>query len=148
MEEAHGLGTNTNMNKLTSILLVILSSLLGGCTQRVDVEVFNNTGKTILLSNQSETKTIPHGSSAKVEFHYEIEIKSELGIWIYQRKVPVKIDSPEFFDGTLRIQVDADGIAYALPTESNPPLTKFENQPNDFPLKPIQKGKQVDQSAH
>ncbi|MEM0967482.1 MAG: hypothetical protein AAGJ81_15145 [Verrucomicrobiota bacterium] len=128
------------MNKFAKITLVLVTFLFVGCPRPTDVEVYNNTGTTLLLSNGRERKMIPPGESAKIRFRGGIEVESDLGVWFYERKLHAIMNSPKFFDGTLRIQLEADGKAYALPVDIMPPADTFEDQPNSFPYKPVIKG--------
>jgi len=124
------------MNKFAKITLILVSVLFVGCPRPTDVEVYNNTGTTLLLSNNKESKKIPPSGSAIVRFRGGIEVESDLGVWIYERKTHAIINSPSFFDGIIRLQVEADGTAFALPIDADPPVDHFDDQPSGFPLKP------------
>lgn len=79
------------------------------------------------------------GSVEKATISMEfIIIKSDLGDWKYIRNIPHSGYDSEFFDGTLTIQIEKDGKAYAIRKRDKPPV-KTENyiQPDGYPLSPV-----------
>ena len=128
----------TKSSKRWIASMLTMFPLLLGCPRFASIEAFNNTSVRIAIGSKDETLVIDPTETGKFIFLSRgFEIASDLGVWTYPRKVPHGGENGPFFDGTLRIQVDADGTIYALRHDMVPPITDSEEQPMGYPLHPL-----------
>lgn len=69
---------------------------------------------------------------------YSFHVKSELGVWYYPREIPYGGEDGPFFDGTLRVQLNRDGVIYAVLPDETRPVVSVVEQPEGYPLKPTE----------
>lgn len=122
--------------RLTLCLGVL--ALITGCPRFAHVDLYNNTNAVLKLNAADIHSLVPPGEHSKFEFlSNTFIIESDLGVWIYSRNIPHSGEDGEFFDGTLKIQVEPDGTIYALRAADMPPI-KVSNykQPDGYPLSP------------
>jgi hypothetical protein len=111
--------------------------LMTGCPRFAHVEIYNNTSAPLVVRSSGVEKTIEVGKSARLRFTGEsFHVESSLGRWSYGRNIPHNGENGPFFDGTLRLQVGANGAVHALRVGQSPPQTDFVEQPNGYPLQP------------
>ena len=60
----------------------------------------------------------------------------------YPRNIPFSGEYGPYYDydGTLRIQIDPDGVIHALKTGEAPPLSDFPEQPYGYPIAGFEEG--------
>jgi hypothetical protein len=120
-----------------SLCLGVLA-VIAGCPRVAYVDFYNNTNVVLKLNIDDTDSLVPPGEHSKIKFMANtFSIKSGLGVWIYGRNIPHSGMDGEFFDGTLKVQVEPDGKVYALRRVDRPPI-KVSNykQPAGYPLSP------------
>ncbi len=84
-----------------------------------------------------ESPLIAPGASYRFRFSaQEFSIVSAGKRWDYARRIPNGGENGIFFDGTLRIQLEADGTLFVLKKDEAFPITAPSTQPEGFPLRP------------
>ena len=121
--------------KIIFILLCVL--ILSGCPRVAYIDVYNNTSSVFLIDSHGEKYTINPNQSVRLILGYSLQVESEFGAWIYERNVTYGGKDSKFFDGTLRVQINADGKVYVAQKGDKLPLsiTNYE-QPEGYPLSP------------
>jgi len=123
-----------------SVFKIFLFSLLivglTGCPRYAYVEVYNNTTMNLTVDSSGLVRDIAPGKSLRFKFTGNaFQVKSSLGIWSYSRNIPHSGSDGPYFDGTLRVQINPDGVIYALKTDEIAPLSSFSEQPQGYPLR-------------
>jgi len=118
-------------------LIAVVAVLLVGCPRYAYIEAFNNTSETLSIYANDKVLSVEPGDAIRFPLDHSFEVRSARGTWIYPRSVPHGGEDGPFFDGTLRIQIEEDGTAYALKIDSEAPITNFEDQPEEYPLRPV-----------
>lgn len=110
---------------------------LTGCPRSAYIEAYNNTMAGLTIDDSSGLiRDIAPGQSLRFRFTgHSFQIRSDLGIWNYSRNIPHSGEDGSYFDGTLRVQINSDGVIYALKTGDVPPLSNFSEQPQGYPLR-------------
>ena len=116
------------------LFFAVLLAFLTGCPRLAYIDVYNNTTSVFRLNSHGEIHTIKPAHSVRVNLGCSLQIESELGVWKYLRAVPHGGDDGPYFDGTLRTQIDVDGVMYALRRGQHPPISGFFEQPYGFPV--------------
>lgn len=121
--------------------LCIQMALLTGCPRVAYVNAYNNTGVEVTVGEEGgASAVVPPGGETTFRFTgYAVIVESTLGHWWYERNIPGGGQTGEFFDGTLRVQIEPDGALYALRPRERAPKTHFPGQPDGFPLVPSTK---------
>jgi hypothetical protein len=128
------------MKAVESRLLVLAALcvlMLTGCPRFAYIDAYNNTGQSLEIiesgvshfAEQGERVTFRFGSDSFV-------VRSSFGVWVYDRQIPHSGETGEYFDGTLRLQIEPDGLIYALGLEQEAPTHVPFQQPEGFPLSP------------
>lgn len=127
----------SNFIKYAFLLGVLV--LLCGCPRIAWVDVYNNTNVSIQLNSAGIEKSISPGGHVRVRFPWDFfNITSDLGDWKYGRNIPHSGRDGEFFDGTLYVQIEGDGKAYAIRKEDKSPVKILNyEQPVGYPLSPM-----------
>ncbi len=109
---------------------------LTGCPRYAYIEAYNNTTVDITIDSSGLLRDVAPGQSSRFKFTgNSFQVKSDLGIWRYSRSIPHSGGDGPYFDGTLRVQVNSDGVIYALKAGDMPPLSGFTKQPRNYPLR-------------
>lgn len=117
----------------------LLAFVLTGCPRFAYVEVYNNTTTVLMIDSSGLEKDVKPGQTARFRFTgNSFKVKSNIGTWGYSRNIPHSGRDGPYFDGTLRIQINADGVIYALKIGESPPLSDSSEQPHGYPLYPNQ----------
>lgn len=102
------------------------------------VNLYNNTQFELSVNVGGDITTVGPNDIKKFVFGSRyVVIESSLGKWTYDRKIiPYGGENSPYFDGTVNLQVNKNGLIYALKKSEIAPLEKFSNQPEGFPLEP------------
>lgn len=119
-----------------SLFVLLIALSLAGCPRVAYIELYNNTTSVFLLNSDGENHIIKPTQSVRVILGWSLQIESELGSWSYERAVPHGGYDGPYFDGTLRVQVNADGAMYVLKAGERPPVSGFSGQPIGYPIRP------------
>ncbi|WP_133513323.1 hypothetical protein [Candidatus Thiosymbion oneisti] len=140
MEPVLSLGVNNTMvghRLLIALLFAPFVFVLTGCPKLARIEAYNNTPTALTIEEpnlEREVKLKP-SQTARFEFGSQyFKIKSDLGTLNYPRNIPRSDDNGPYSYGALRIQINPDGVIYALKTGENPPLSDFPEQPYGYPI--------------
>ena len=126
----------TNRLLFRGFFFALLVLGLTGCPRYAYVELYNNTPMDLTIDSSGLVQDVAPGQSLRFKFTgNSLQVKSNLGIWSYSRNIPYSGDDGPYFDGTLRIQINPDGVIYALKTGEVPPLSSFTEQPQGYPLR-------------
>jgi hypothetical protein len=120
---------NLKIEMIISIgVALLVATFLTGCPRIAYISLYNNTGVDIRASDHGEhpKSFLVSGSSVKFGF---------TGSFV-QRNIPLGGKDGPHFDGTLRLQINADGRIYALKGDELPPLVEFPTPPTGYPLMP------------
>lgn len=129
---------NNRILSPVSLAFAVTLLALAGCPRFASVIVFNNTEVSLTVEGAGNRYTV--GPEGSIEFRFGGEgllVTSDLGRWRYERKIPHGGADGPFFDGTLRLQIQSDGAAYAVPVGKMAPIVLPTNQPEGYPLRPI-----------
>lgn len=125
----------TNRLLVRIIFLALLVLGLTGCPRYAYVEAYNNTAVGLTIDASGLVQDVEPGKSWRFKYTgSSLRVKSSLGTWSYPRNVPHSGNDGPYFDGTLRVQINSDGVIYALRHGENPPLSDFTEQPQGYPL--------------
>lgn len=125
------------VNRLTLRVFIFLLLVIGiaGCPRYAYVEAYNNTEVALTIDSAGLVRDIAPRASVKIKFTSgSFQVKSSLGVWSYPRNIPHSGNDGPYFDGTLKVQINPDGIIYALRTNEEAPLSDFAEQPEGYPL--------------
>jgi hypothetical protein len=102
------------------------------------VDIYNNAGVDVSVSAGGKVTPISPGESKRVLFSSaSMLVESELGSWAYGRVlIPGHGEDGPYFDGTVYVQIEANGQIYALQKLDARPAAEFPVQPEGFPLGP------------
>ncbi|WP_218068223.1 hypothetical protein, partial [Candidatus Thiosymbion oneisti] len=141
-----GLGvSNTMINRRLLIVLLFapFAFMLTGCPRLAYIEAHNNTPTALTIEEPTLEREIylKSGQTARFRFGGQyFNVKSGHGTLNYPRNIPFSGEYGPYYDGTLRIQINPDGVIYALKTSEAPPLSDFSEQPNGYPLAGFEEG--------
>jgi hypothetical protein len=109
-----------------------------GCPRFAEVEMFNYSEASVhIVLGGIESPLIAPGASYRFRFSAEeFSIVSAGERWDYARRIPHGGEDGTFFDGRLRIQLEADGRLFVLKKEEAFPIAAPSTQPEGFPLHP------------
>jgi len=129
---------------LTVVLLCgLCACVLTGCPKSAYIEAYKNTPTALTIGAPILERgiTLKSGQTAQLRFNGNyLKIKSEHGILNYPRNIPHSGEDGPYFDGTLRIQINPDGVIYALKTGETPPVSDFTEQPYGYPIAGFEAG--------
>lgn len=113
-------------------------SLLCGCPRVAYIDMYNNTGVNLDVDFGGLKGSIPPEGHEILRYTSDtFSVKSELGDWSYKRNLPNSGKDGEFFDGTLVIQIEADGKVFVVKKEDSRPVQASDyKQPEGYPLMP------------
>ena len=115
-----------------SLLFVIA---ITGCPRYAYVEAYNNTSVTLSIESAGLVQDVAPDTSTKIRFTgSSLQIRSSLGVWKYNRNIPHSGNNGPYFDGTLKVQINSNGVVYALRVSEAAPLSDFVEQPQGYPL--------------
>lgn len=140
MELVPGLGvSNTMINRHLAVVLLVglFASALTGCPKLAYIEAYNNTPTALMIEEPTLERGITITSGQTVRFRFGgqyFKVKSGHGTLTYPRNIPFPGEYGSYYDGTLRIQINPDGMIYALKTGEAPPLSGLPEQPYGYPL--------------
>lgn len=118
-------------------VLIAVVSLLTACPRIAYIDVYNNTTVQLEVTSSGHTDQVQPGSDVRLPLTgQKFSIKSDIGHWVYRRNIPHDGEEGNYFDGVLRVQINENGHAYALSTETKPPTSDVNEQPEGFPLIP------------
>ncbi|OUR65493.1 hypothetical protein A9Q79_00405 [Methylophaga sp. 42_25_T18] len=120
------------------VLLTAFCLFINGCPRSTYIELYNNTSSNLSINIGGQRNKVSSQERIRLKFAARtFVVKSRLGTWKYGRSIiPYKGEDGPYFDGTIRIQVNEDGLIYALKPKNTGPLLKFKEQPEGFPIKP------------
>ena len=126
------------MLKRQILILIAVSASLAACPRLAYIDVYNNTPVQLEVNSSGYAGQIQPGGIVRLRLSgQQFSINSDLGHWVYRRRIPHDGEDGEYFDGTLRLQVNANGKIYALSKEATPPASDIREQPEGFPLIPV-----------
>ncbi len=102
------------------------------------VDLHNNTGVAISVDIHGKKSEIAPKQNKRLMFGGQfLIVNSSIGQWKYDRKIiPYGGEDGPYFDGTIHVQLNKDGLIYALKKSESPPLSNFNEQPKGFPIEP------------
>jgi len=132
-------------------LVAICIATVTGCPRFAHIDAYNNTGHSIEIIESGDVYLASDGDRVTFRFGGDsFLIRSELGLWTYERRMPHSDGARDYFgdyyDGTLRLQIEGDGLAYALRVNQQPPVAIPPPQPAGYPLSP--RGQMIQDSSH
>jgi hypothetical protein len=121
-----------------SVWLFFLSLFsMTGCPRIAKIELYNNTSVVLIFISGEQTVKIEPKQTRQLQFgRQSFHVESSLGRWHYSRTIPHNGENGPFFDGTLRLQINEDGIVFALQKNIRAPQVDFLLQPHGYPLSP------------
>lgn len=137
MASARGHGINVMKCIAINSIIISIVLLMAGCPRLAHVAIYNNTQVDILIRSSGIEESVGVGKIARLRLTGEVfEVETTQGRWTYRRNIPHNGEDGIFFDGTLRLQIDEDGMVYALKKDQSPPQAKLIEQPRGYPLQP------------
>ena len=126
------------LNTLKLIVFVSVFGMLCGCPRVAYIDLYNNSGVALDVDFGGLKASIPPGNHEILRYTSgAFNVKSELGDWSYKRNIPNAGRDGEFFDGTLVVQIEADGKVFAVKKEESRPVSVSNyKQPEGYPLIP------------
>ena len=128
----------TTTTLIGAFLLLALVLLASGCPRIARIVLYNNAGADLSISACGERHG-PFSSRDTTCFSFgcrKLEVRSASNLWTYDCPIPHGGANGPYFDGILRLQVDADGKIFALEREQSAPVRDPQKQPDGFPLEP------------
>jgi len=106
------------------------------------VEAYNNTPTALTIEGPTPKGIdLKSGQTARFRFgSIYFKVKSGHDTLTYPRNIPFPGEYGPYYDGTLRIQIDPDGVIYALKAGEAPPLSDFSEQPYGYPIAGFEEG--------
>ena len=117
---------------------VVLAVMLSACPRMAKVDLYNNTGAKVAVNVGGNIYDIAPDTKMTFAFGSKTMIvESRIGTWEYDRKlVPYRGEEGPYFDGTAYLQLNEDGLIYAVKKGMERPKEAFEEQPMEFPIEP------------
>ena len=125
------------------LILLIAVILIPACTIPAKIELYNNSGNTITVKIDNETLVIGPDTAATFGQDYGIDFSIEMNdVTFYYYVGRLALSNIEFVGWgpftkrVFRAQFEAKGTIWAVGSEQEYPVTKFIDQPEEFPLDP------------
>jgi len=120
--------------------------LCGSCSRHFDLQVFNNTGmELIIICEQTvgrhpdvKSYKLASGKSMIVKYYTEFRIKTTAISWRYPTIVigNSSVDNRRGKPRVAKIQIEASGALFLMPSDSEQILSPLPVQPRGFPITP------------
>lgn len=120
---------------LRIFLFLLLVIGVTGCPRYAYLEAYNHTDVTLTIDSAGLVQDVAPGTSIKIRFTgNSLQVRSSLGVWEYDRNIPHSGNDGPYFDGTLKVQINPNGVVYALRINEDAPLSDIVEQPQGYPL--------------
>jgi hypothetical protein len=112
--------------------------VVSGCTKIPYIVLFNNSGHTLTIDSEGETYTVSPDAIVKIAYPGNTELLNIESVpnikWQYKVEYP---DKTYMNGNTFNVQIEADGIIYVLPPNTQNFVKVLPTQPPNFPWKLI-----------
>ena len=128
-----------------SLVILLTGIVLVGCSLKLQVALFNNTGERVTVRTESKIIAIDAGQSAQFDYPGEEQnwtLQLSTAACDYAYHVPKTLDHyprPSVSNGLLKAQVEGNFGVYLLPPTATVPasIAGLESlQQDGFPLRP------------